>query len=156
MTRAQFEQEAQALRESLLFLATALTGNVEDAEDVVQEAMLKMWAMGDELHSPIAPLAKVMVRHISADRQRRAKPTVSIDTTPVNDTPADIDTHERIERMMTIVGTLPPAQQVILRLRHMEGMTMTDIAQLTGGTETSVRKALSRARMTVRQLYHIE
>lgn len=78
---------------------------------------------------------------------------MSIDTTDVPDlsnASADI---ERIERMMAIVGTLPPAQQIILRLRHIDGMSMADIARLTGGTEVAVRKALSRARMAVKEQY---
>ena len=59
--------------------------------------------------------------------------------------------HERIERMMTIVEGLPNVPQTILRLRHMEGMEMKDIARLLQMEEAAVRKALSRARQTVRE-----
>ena len=43
------------------------------------------------------------------------------------------------------------AAQVVLRLRHMEGMRMSEIALLTGSTETALRKALSRARKALLQ-----
>ena len=60
---------------------------------------------------------------------------------------------ERIERMMAVVSTLPDLQQTILRLRHLEGLEMNEIADLTGSSEVAIRKALSRARQAVRQKY---
>ena len=151
-------------------MAARWLGGTDCAEDLVQDAMLKLWAMCAELHSPMAPLARVLVHNLCIDYLRRHHYTLSIDTTDVPDlsnASADI---ERIERMMAIVGTLPPAQQIILRLRHIDGMSaidmptiwrrrnidgmsMADIARLTGGTEAAVRKALSRARMAVKEQY---
>ena len=58
-------------------------------------------------------------------------------------------TDERIERMMTLVATLPTMQQTVLRLRHMQGMEMRDIARIIGASEVSVRQSLSRARRAV-------
>ena len=52
---------------------------------------------------------------------------------------------------MQLVDKLPTMQQTIMRLRHMEGMEMCEIATLTGSNETAVRKALSRARQAIRQ-----
>ena len=54
---------------------------------------------------------------------------------------------------MKVIDTLPAAQQVVLRLRHIDGMPMADIARLTGSSEAAVRKTLSRARMAVRKHY---
>lgn len=134
-------------------MAARWLGGTDCAEGLVQDAMLKLWAMCAELRSPMAPLARVLVHNLCIDYLRRHHYTLSIDTTDVPDlsnASADI---ERIERMMAIVGTLPPAQQIILRLRHIDGMSMADIARLTGRTEAAVRKALSRARMAVKEQY---
>jgi len=51
-----------------------------------------------------------------------------------------------LEHTMQMVESLPDIQQTLIRLRHMEGMTMEEIAQLTGTSNEAVRKALSRAR----------
>lgn len=51
------------------------------------------------------------------------------------------------------MARLPDKQQTVLQLRHMEGMGMADIAELTGSSEVAVRKALSRARQAVRNIY---
>ncbi|WP_461186510.1 RNA polymerase sigma factor, partial [Trueperella pyogenes] len=50
-------------------------------------------------------------------------------------------------------NTLPTMQQTILRLRHMEGMEMQQIAELIGSNEVAVRKALSRARKAIKAQY---
>jgi RNA polymerase sigma-70 factor (ECF subfamily) len=59
----------------------------------------------------------------------------------------------RMERILGIIATLPPMQQTILRLRHMEDMEMEDIAELIGSNEVAVRKSLSRARKLVLEKY---
>ena len=54
-----------------------------------------------------------------------------------------ISVEEQIMNKQTII--------TILRLRHLEGMEMNEIAVLTGSSEVAIRKALSRARQAVRQ-----
>ena len=66
---------------------------------------------------------------------------------------ADAGDDERLARILSVIEGLPPLQQTILRLRHMEGMELRDIAALTGSSEVAVRKALSRARQAVRLQY---
>ena len=56
-----------------------------------------------------------------------------------------------LEQTMKMIDQLPEMQQTIIRLRHMEGMEMKEIASLTGSTEVAVRKALSRARKALAQ-----
>ena len=60
---------------------------------------------------------------------------------------------ERIERVLAMIDALPTLQQTILRLRHIEGMEMREIAELTGSSEVAIRKTLSRARQTLKQQY---
>ena len=124
----------------------------DDAEDIVQDALLKLWTMRSELRMPVEPLARVLVRNKAIDLLRRTLPDSSIDGMQLaSEEPPPTD---GIERMMGIIETLPSMQQTILRLRHIEGMEMSDIANLTGSTEVAVRKALSRARQAVRNEYY--
>lgn len=55
--------------------------------------------------------------------------------------------------MMDIVTELPLVQQTVLRMRHIEGRDMAYIAHTLGMNEATARKALSRARMAVRNEY---
>ena len=60
---------------------------------------------------------------------------------------------ERYMQVMQIIDTLPTLQQTVMRLRHIEGMEMREIAALTGSSEVAVRKTLSRARQTIRERF---
>ena len=150
MTQEEFKDEAQRLRPRLMLTARRYLGD-DDAEDTVQDALLRLWQMVGELRQPFDALALRLTRNLCIDKVRRRKPTVMLTDSGGTDQ-ADGD-DERIERMMAVVSTLPDLQQTILRLRHLEGMEMNEIADLTGSSEVAIRKALSRARQAVRQKY---
>ena len=150
MTQEEFKEEAQRLRPRLMLTARRYLGD-DDAEDTVQDALLRLWQMVGELRQPFDALALRLTRNLCIDQVRRRKPTVMLTDSGGTDL-ADGD-DERIERMMVVVSTLPDLQQTILRLRHLEGMEMNEIADLTGSSEVAIRKALSRARQAVRQKY---
>ena len=149
MTQEEFKEEAQRLRPRLMLTARRYLGD-DDAEDTVQDALLRLWQMVGELRQPFDALALRLTRNLCIDQVRRRKPTVMLTDSDGTDETGD---DERIERMMAVVSTLPDLQQTILRLRHLEGMEMNEIADLTGSSEVAVRKALSRARQAVRQKY---
>lgn len=156
MTKDEYEIAMQQLRPELIAEATRYMGNADEAEDMAQDALLKLWQMCDQLKSPVDGLARVLVRNICLDSIRRRKPREGIESLPPAAGSNEKEEHERIERMMTVVESLPDVQQTILRLRHMEGMEMKDIARLLQMEETAVRKALSRARQAVRERLKIE
>ncbi len=157
MTKDEFEISFHRLRPMLIAEATKYMGDIGDAEDMVQDAMLRLWQMCAQLQSPVDGLARIIVRNLCLDAIRRRKPREGIEALPALAGGGNEATeHERIERMMTVVESLPDVQQTILRLRHMEGMEMKDIARLLQMEETAVRKALSRARQAVRERLKIE
>lgn len=153
MTKSEYEIAMQRLRPALLAEANRYLGDVYNAEDMVQDAMMRLWQMCAQLQSPVDGLARVLVRNLCLDAIRRRKPRETIESLPseMSSVNSEKMEHERIERMMAIVENLPDVPQTILRLRHMEGMEMKDIARLLQMEEAAVRKALSRARQTVRE-----
>lgn len=151
MTREEYRQEAARLRPKLVGMARLYLAEAEEAEDIVQDVLLKLWLLRDRLHAPIDALAKVITRNHARDRRRRQHPTVDIGAAAaLADDTSDRGRQQLIEKMMATIDTLPPSQQIILRLRHMEGMSYADIASLIGSNETAVRKAISRARNAVK------
>ena len=151
MTTETFRQEAQRMRTTLVRLAFGILRDSDEAEDVVQDVLLRLWQMRDQLRMPIEPLARVLTRNRCIDIVRRKKPAAELSLAVFQE--EDVALRERIERMMKVIETLPDLQQTILRLRHMEGMEFKEIAELTGSTEVAVRKALSRARQAVRDKF---
>lgn len=146
MTRQQFQDDTVKLRPKLLQVALRYLRDSVEAEDVVQDVMLKLWSMCDELKPPVDRLALVMVKNLCIDRIRSRRPRGSLDQVAAVEDEDD----ERLEAMMQAIDALPPMQQTILRLRHEEGMATEEIALLVGMTEVAVRKTLSRARISVR------
>ena len=96
---------------------------------------------------------RVLVRNLCVDRLRRRRQTVPLELTAMQAVPQEGVDGDAFAHVMKVIDTLPAAQQVVLRLRHIDGMPMEDIAQLTGASEAAVRKQLSRARMAVRKHY---
>jgi len=150
MTQEEYKEEARRLRPRLLQTARRYL-NEDDAEDTVQDVLLRLWQMVDTLRMPIDALATVLVRNFCVDRLRRQKPSLAL--TASYEQADETETDERIERVLAMIDTLPTLQQTILRLRHIEGMGMKEIAELTGSSEVAIRKTLSRARQTLKQQY---
>ena len=151
MTQEEYKEEARRLRPQLMDVARRYLDN-DDAEDIVQDALMRLWQMVDKLRMPIDALASVLTRNLCVDKVRRRHPVLTLSDSSAVTTEENL-ADERIERMMGIIETLPDLQQTILRLRHMEGMEMKEIAGLIGSNEVAIRKALSRARQAVRQQY---
>jgi RNA polymerase sigma-70 factor (ECF subfamily) len=150
MTQEEYKEEARRLRPRLLQTARRYLTE-DDAEDTVQDVLLRLWQMVDTLRMPIDALATVLVRNFCVDRLRRLKPSQTL--TDSCEQADETDTDERIERVLSMIDALPTLQQTILRLRHIEGMEMKEIAELTGSSEVAIRKTLSRARQTLKQQY---
>ena len=153
MTKEEFQQAVERLRPRLAEQARHYLTDGEEAEDAVQDVLLRLWQMHEKLHPPIDGLAMVLIRNTCIDLLRRHRHLLDSDIVAIGEA-AEADDHERIERMMAVVETLPDTQQTLLRLRHMQGMEMKELASLLHMNEAAVRKALSRARMAARKQYY--
>lgn len=153
MTQEEYKDEVRRIRPKLLSVARRYVGD-DDAEDTVQDVLLRLWQMLDELRLPVDALATVLVRNQCVSLLRKQRHAVALPATIASDGfsvgVATDSTDENLDRLMAIVESLPSMQQTILRLRHIEGMEMSDIAEMTGSNEVALRKVLSRARQAVR------
>lgn len=150
MTTERFMDEVKAVRPTLLSVARGILGSDEEAEDVVQDAMLRLWQLRDEPIMNVRGFARVVVRNLALSKVRRKREMVDIGRADIAyDDETESERNEQIDRMMTLVDALPTMQQTVLRMRHMQEMTMTDIASIIGTSEAAVRQSLSRARRSI-------
>ena len=56
-------------------------------------------------------------------------------------------------QLMEMIARLPDLQQAVLRMKHVEGFEVEEIAQLTGTNPVAVRTNLSRARKKIREQF---
>ena len=148
MTTEAFQQQAGELRKQLVSIAHKYMGNTDEVEDIAQDAMVKLWLMREQLTLPIAGMASIVTRNLCIDALRKKHQTIDIAQLPDE---ADFsDDGEQIEQLLKVIDSLPSTQKTILRMRHLQGMEMREIALVLGSTEVAVRKTLSRARNVVR------
>ncbi|MBP3552200.1 MAG: sigma-70 family RNA polymerase sigma factor [Bacteroidaceae bacterium] len=153
MNTREFETWVRRLRPSLQAVARRMLADEDDAEDAVQDALLKLWLVRDRLtlyRSPDA-LAVVVVKNlcISRWRERQAEALPLPENVDIrSERSPDWEMEEREDHTWlcrTIQG-LPSAQMTILKMSQAEGMSNRQIADVLGITETSVRTALCKAR----------
>ena len=156
MENQKFEIEAKRMRPALLRLAVRYMEDADDAEDVVQEAMLKLWFLRERLDSyrSIDALAVVITKHLCINSMRGRKlETVTLEQGMEligGETPDKRLTEaEGMQEILQVIATLPDLQQSVLRMKHIEGFEVEEIARLTGSTAVAVRTNLSRARKKV-------
>ena len=148
MTTEEFQQQAEELRKQLVGIAHKYMGNTDEAEDIAQDVMVKLWLMREQLTLPIKGMASIVTRNLCIDTLRKKHNTIDISRLP--DEAEFSDDGEQIEQMLKVIDSLPSTQRTILRMRHLQGMEMREIALVLGSTEVAVRKTLSRARKVVR------
>lgn len=160
MQQKEFETLIRRIRRQLHHEALRLLADNDEAEDVTQEAVLKLWAMRrqlDEYHS-VEALAMVMVRRLSLSRKRTAG-TISLTDCQQTDVSNDASPEELLimqeeeAKVMQLIATLPDAQQAILRMKHIDGLETSEIASITGSSEEAIRKNLSRARKRILKMF---
>lgn len=155
MTKTEFEYRARHIRTRLVSVAVSLLKDEMEAEDIVQEVLLKMWFLGNRLdrYNSFEALALIMTRRLTLNNLRSKITHEQLDD---HKDIEDINTSEDTELTQFVIkafDTLPDVEQAVMKLKHIEGMEIEEIASLTGSQTGAVRTALSRARKKMRDLF---
>ena len=142
-------------RDRLYRLALGITLHTAEAEDVVQDTMLRAWERREEwpqIQNMEAWLTQIC-RNLALDRRKRTLFEVNAEpeVTPVTD--HTLETREAMTLLSNLMTLLPPPQDDIVRLRDIEGLSYRDIATKLELSENQVRVYLHRARQKLRQQY---
>jgi RNA polymerase sigma-70 factor (ECF subfamily) len=158
------DQLLDELRPVAFAIAYRMLGSVSEAEDVVQEALLRIHQAlegGEQIASPPAFIATVTTRlainELRSARARREhyvgewlpEPIITDD----EDDPArHAETADSISvAMLVVLESLSPEQRAVLLLRDVFDYPFSDIAKIVGKSEDNVRQLATRARRHVEQ-----
>ena len=156
MRTEEFNHIILPMRSDLKEYALRLTESDDNAEDLVQEVMLRLWNMHDSLenHQNVKALALTILRNKYTDQWRHRQLESGKEScyeASTNDNAAEMNDEMAIIR--TIIKHLPPLQQQIMTMKEIEGYEAEEIIKITGCTADSLRQNLSRARRRIQQEY---
>ncbi len=162
-----FQADVLPLKNILFRLALRITQNRADAEDVVQETMMKVWNRRGEWQQieNMEAFCLTVCRNVSLDKLRRMdRQVLSLEDTPTEAGGYDPIDHshsanpeqqavqrDRLQQVRRIISQLPEKQRSCMQLRDIEGKSYRDIATILGITEQQVKVNIFRARQTVKE-----
>jgi RNA polymerase sigma-70 factor (ECF subfamily) len=141
--RARFEQLVMPHLDAAFNLARWITRNDHDAEDVLQEAMLRAYRFCDGLRGEARPWLLAIVRNACFTWLRANRPA---DLAPGPDAEA-LAARELDRRLLNeAIGALPAQFREVLVLRELEDLSYREIARVVDAPIGTVMSRLSRAR----------
>ena len=155
MSYDRLTQLLETLRPQLLSQATHIVGDQDDAEDVVQESLLRLLVHRQEWehYSSLEALCRTVVHHQSIDFLRRTRPRAEIEEADRLLAPSTEDEieHAEVQALLTsAIDSLPTKQRLIFRLKEVEGYEVEEIARIAGLSPEAIYNNLSRARSALR------
>jgi RNA polymerase sigma-70 factor (ECF subfamily) len=140
----------------MLGLARRILGNAADAEDVAQEAMLRVWTHAPRWQ-PLALfrtwLTRVVV-NLCLDRKRRA-PWVALESAGeiIDPAPGATEKAEQDERgrlLAAAIAELPARQRTAIVLTYSEGMSNAEAAEILDTSVSAIETLLVRGKQNLR------
>ncbi len=164
MKKISFRNDILPLKNEFYRLALRITLNPAEAEDVVQETMIKVWNrrdQWDEIES-IEAFCLTICRNLALDKMRRMEnqnqsldeggydaPDRSYSSNPEEQAMQQ----DRIRLIHRLIGELPEKQRSAVQLRDIEGKSYKEIAAIMAISEEQVKISIFRARQAIRQKY---
>lgn len=161
MKHDKFKKNVLPLVDRLFRLAISITGNREDAEDVVQDTLFQVLQKNDDADS---------IRNIEAYCFRSAR-NIAIDKISLKDNRQEaipehfdvpetrlniqecMEEDEQAQMLEKCIGELPEKQRAVFQLRTVEGFSYKQIADAMNVSEEQVKVNLFRARQRLKDFF---
>jgi RNA polymerase sigma-70 factor (sigma-E family) len=161
--RREFERFAAEATAGLLRTGYLVTSDLAEAEDLVQETLLrtaKRWPSVRKMDYPLAYARRILINLSLRGAHGRARTDAELNVT--NTTPLETREDPRVERnllaidtrseILWMLGSLPRRQRVVVVLRYFEDLSEMEIAEQLEWPIGTVKSTTSRALEQLRQL----
>ena len=152
---------ARRLLPRLMGVAQRMLSDVAEAEDVVQETMLRLWKIApdwQEGEAQVSTWAYRVAMNLCTDRLRKRR---FVSDTPLDAMPDPADTSQdvadrmqddaRVRALHHAIADLPERQRAAVVMRHFEGLSNPEIAAIMDIGVEAVESLTSRGRRTLKQ-----
>ena len=152
MTQEEFIHFANEMRTKAVSVAQRCGYTQDDAEDIAQDVMLKLWCLHEKISDAVRmnALVSITTKHVCIDRWRTMHIHEDMGkTTPIvdEDTMYDHLEYAELEQWMgKQINFLPTTSRIVLTMRQLEHRELGEIADILGIKQTSVSTLLARAR----------
>lgn len=156
----RFLSDILPLKNELYRLALRITQNAAEAEDVVQETLIKVWNRRNDWQNIESLEAFCMticrnqaldhLRHLDYQAQSLDDAIDPADHSMGANPEEQTIQRNRVELVRLLIEQLPEKQRTCLQLREMEGKSYRDIATIMNISEEQVKVNIFRARQSVR------
>ncbi len=162
MKKISFRNDILPLKNQLYRLALRITLNSAEAEDIVQETMIKVWNRRDSWDEidNIEAFCFTVCRNMALDSiKRHENQNEALDEgqterpdSGANPSEQTIE-NDQLQIVRQIVDSLPEKQRSCIQLRDFEGKAYKDIAQILDISEEQVKVYIFRGRQTIKQRF---
>ncbi|MBO3697976.1 RNA polymerase sigma factor [Roseivirga sp. E12] len=161
MELLEFKSKVLPLKDRLFRIALGMLKSVEEAEDTLQDVMVKLWNKREQLsiYSSIEAFAVTITKNQCLDKLKSKKHKNQMDIQEMEldsgfiSPYRSLELSESMQVMMNAFQGLPEQQRMLVVLRDVEGFTYEEIAEQTGLQVNNIRVGLSRARKAARAAY---
>lgn len=164
MKTISFRADVLPLKDMLFRLALRITLDSAEAEDVVQETLIKVWNQREKWPQieSIEAFTTTICRNLALDRNKLQANRVALLSADEHDTPdtsiranpeRQAETNDQVSLVKKLMDQLPEKQRTCMQLRDIEGKAYKEIAEVMGISEQQVKVNIFRARQTIRQRF---
>lgn len=160
MKEIDFKTDLLPLKNKLFRLALRITLDAPEAEDVVEDTLVKTWERREQLSEieSLEAYCTTMCRNLALDRaekkeaQNLSLEVVQVDTADTTALPDEqMEQSERLQMVHELFNRLPEKQRTALQLRDIDGHTYQEVAERMNISETDVKVTIHRARQNLKQ-----
>ena len=161
MDAREFKQRFLPHHKLLYRVAYHLTGNAQDAEDLLQDMYLKLWQKRDNLKEEADTQAylETMIKNLFVDQRRHKRIDASEDieahASPPDERSLDeqIDSRDEVKQVEGLIQQLSERDAKIIQMHLMEDRSYEEIEQDTGLSQGNIRIIVMRTKQKLKQQF---
>lgn len=154
MKQKDFRTDVLPLKDKFYRLALRITMNTADAEDIVQETLIRIWKKQDrwdEIES-LEAWGMTISRNLALDYVRKMENhrTVPLEVDIPYNEYDKLQESERLQMVKNLMNQLPEKQRTAMQLRDFEEKSYKEIADIMEISEEQVKVSIFRARQFIK------